>query len=485
MEYYEIRGGVPLRGSVRVQGAKNSALPLLAAALLSGGECLIRNCPVLADTETALEILSCLGCRVRREGDAVAVDAARLSGTSVPDALMGRMRASVLFLGALLARTGEAEAGWPGGCALGDRPIDLHIRAFRALGARVACRDDRIVCTRGAGLRGCGFTLPYPSVGATENAMLAACAASGVTEIRNAAREPEIGDLQAFLRAMGAEVSGAGTDAVVVRGRARLHPAEHTVMPDRIAAATFLCAAASAGGEVLVEEARAECLGPVLSALEAAGCALRAGEEGVFLRAKRPLRGIGPIRTGPYPAFPTDAQPLLAAALAGGTGSTEIRETVFPRRFRYGAGLRAMGAGLRVEGQTAFLTGRPLHGAELRAEDLRGGAALVIAALGAEGISRVRPLTHIDRGYQSLEEDLRRLGARILRRAEGDGADAARRGGKETDYGQETEGNYKPQAGPHSPAHPDGGADRGVAGAGLHGVFPGGDGADRGDLPLH
>ena len=414
MDYFRIMGGRPLRGTVRVHGAKNSALPLLAATLLARGESVLRRCPDLTDVTTALNILACLGCRVCREGDTVRVDTGPLSRCAVPDGLMGRMRASVLFLGALLARTGEAHAGWPGGCALGDRPIDLHIRAFQALGAQVLDREGRLSC-QSAGLRGRRLYLPFPSVGTTENAMLCACGAQGVTEILNAAREPEIADLQGFLRAMGAEVSGGGTDRVTVRGGRPLHPAEYTVMPDRVVAATYLCAVASAGGEGEVLDARPEDLGPVLDALARAGCALRTEPRRVIIRARRPLKGIGRLTTGPWPAFPTDAQPLLAAALAGGQGTTEIEETVFDRRFRYADGLRAMEADLEIQGRVARITGRPLRGASVRAEDLRGGAALTVAALAAEGESRVTGLSHIDRGYRRLEEDLTALGADIRR----------------------------------------------------------------------
>ena len=414
MDCFRITGGRPLRGTLRVQGAKNSALPLLAATLLAQGESVLRRCPDLADVRTALSILASLGCRVCREGDAVRVDTSPLSGCQIPDGLMGRMRASVLFLGALLARTGEARSCWPGGCALGARPIDIHIRAFQALGARVRDQEGRLSC-ESACLRGRRLCLPFPSVGATENAMLCACGAQGVTEICNAAREPEIADLQGFLRAMGAEVNGGGTDRVTVRGGRPLRPADYTVMPDRIVAATALCAAASAGGEVELIEIRTADLEPVLAALEAARCRIVREPDRVAIRAERPLLGIGRLITGPWPGFPTDAQPLLAAALAGGEGVTEIVETVFERRFRYTAGLRAMGADLVVSGSTARLTGRPLHGAATEAPDLRGGAALTIAALGARGESRITGLSHIDRGYRRLEEDLGILGADIRR----------------------------------------------------------------------
>ena len=414
MEYFRVEGGRPLEGTVRVQGAKNSALPLLAATLLARGETVLRNCPDLTDVTAALEILTCLGCRVSREGDAVRVDTSTLSGCVIPDGLMGRMRASVLFLGALLARTGEVRAGWPGGCVLGARPIDLHLGAFRTLGALVLDREGCLSC-ESAGLQGRMLCLPFPSVGATENAMLCACGARGMTEIRNAAREPEIVDLQNFLRSMGADICGAGTERIMIRGGKPLYATDYTVMPDRIAAATYLCAVASAGGEGELTEACPEDLSPVLTALEAAGCAVLKESDRMVVRADRPLQGIGRLITGPWPAFPTDAQPLLAAALAGGEGTTEIVETVFERRFRYVRGLRTMGADIRVAGDTAHLQGACLRGGAVTATDLRGGAALTIAALGAEGESRIGGLAHIDRGYRSLEKDLSALGASIRR----------------------------------------------------------------------
>lgn len=414
MEYFRVEGGRPLKGTVRVQGAKNSALPLLAATLLSRGETILRNCPDLTDVTVALDILTCLGCRVGREGDAVRVDTSTLSGCVIPDRLMGRMRASVLFLGALLARIGEVRAGWPGGCALGARPIDLHLGAFRTLGALVLDRED-LLCCESAGLRGRTICLPFPSVGATENAMLCACGARGATEVRNAAREPEVMDLQCFLRAMGAEVHGAGTDRIRIQGGKPLHPTDYTVMPDRIAAATFLCAVASAGGEGELTAVCSQDLKPVLAALENAGCGIGKEPSRLVIRAERPLQGIGRLTTGPWPAFPTDAQPLLAAALAGGEGTTEIVETVFERRFRYARGLRTMGADIRIAGDTAYLRGAHLCGGSVTAEDLRGGAALTVAALGAAGESRIGGLIHIDRGYCRLEKDLSALGATIRR----------------------------------------------------------------------
>ena len=398
MEYFAVTGGRPLAGEVRVHGAKNSALPILAATLLVRGESVVHNCPALTDIQTALDILSCLGCRVRRTGETVTVDAAHLTGAAIPDALMGKMRASVLFLGALLARQGEASACWPGGCALGRRPIDLHIRAFQALGAQVETRGEHLRLTA-ARLAGRRLSLPFPSVGATENAMLAACGAAGVTRICNAAREPEIVDLQGFLQALGARVTGAGTEEIRVFGGLPLHPGTYRVMPDRIVTATYLCAVASAGGQGVLRGARGDHVAPVTAALSAAGCRVRSLPEGLEIARDGPLRGIGALQTGPYPAFPTDA----------------ITETIFDHRFRYAQGLEALGAQVRAAGETLYLTGHPLHGGSVEAPDLRGGAALTLAALAAEGESRITGLRHIDRGYEALEQDLAALGADIRR----------------------------------------------------------------------
>ena len=324
---------------------------------------------------------------------------------------MGKMRASVLFLGALLAREGQAEAGWPGGCALGARPIDLHLAAFQALGAQVRDHQEHIIC-RGRTLHGARLTLPIPSVGATENAILAACGAEGVTILQNPAREPEIADLQGFLQAMGADVEGAGTDRIIIRGGRPLRPATYRVMADRIVTATYLCSVASAGGEGIFTGTDGSHLLPVLEALAAAGCTIHREPGRVMIRRDRPMGGAH-ITTGPYPAFPTDAQPLLAAALAGGTGESTITETIFDRRFRYVQGLNTLGAEICLEGNTARIKGRPLRGGAVQAPDLRGGAALVIAALGAEGESRIAGLPHIHRGYQDLEGTLEKLGASI------------------------------------------------------------------------
>lgn len=415
MSYYEIQGGRPLYGALTVHGCKNSVLPILAACLLAPGQSVIHNCPDLSDVSATLDILRLLGCKADREGDTVAVDASALGRSDIPEHLMREMRSSVIFLGALLARLGTAELSYPGGCELGPRPIDLHLSALRTLGAEILEEQGALCCRRGReGLSGREICLSIPSVGATENIMLAACGCPGVTTIVGAAREPEIVDLQNFLRAMGAEIDGAGAPAITVRGGAPLHPAEYRVMGDRIAAATYLCGAAAAGGEVELTGAAPDTLAAVLSCLEEAGCTVHTGRDRIALAATGPLRGIRPVRTAPYPGFPTDAQAVLMAALAGGEGATLFVENIFDSRYRHVDELRRMGADIQIAGRAAMVSGvGRLHGAGLRSPDLRGGAALVVAALGAEGASQVSGLRHIRRGYQDLDKNLRALGADI------------------------------------------------------------------------
>ena len=414
MSYYEIQGGHPLSGSLAVHGAKNSVLPILAACLLVPGQCVLHNCPDLSDVSVTIDILRLLGCRVDREGDTVTVDASALSRSDIPEHLMREMRSSVIFLGALLARLRTAELSYPGGCELGPRPIDLHLSALRALGAEIL-EEQGILCCRDAGrLQGREICLSIPSVGATENAMLAACGCSGLTTIVGAAREPEIVDLQGFLQAAGAQVTGAGTSTLSIRGGVPLHPAEYWVMGDRIEAATYLCGCAASRGEIELTGASPDTLAAVLTCLEEAGCALHTEPDRMVLTCSAPLRGIAPVRTAPYPGFPTDAQAILMAALAGGEGATLFVENIFDSRYRHVDELRRMGADIQLAGRAAMVSGvGRLHGASLRSPDLRGGAALVVAALGAEGTSQVSELRHIRRGYQGLDRNLRALGAKM------------------------------------------------------------------------
>ncbi len=409
---FEITGGRPLAGRLAVQGAKNSVLPILAAAVLAPGESVIHNCPDLTDVAATLDILRLLGCTVAREGDTVQVDASRVRCGCVPEKLMGGMRSSVVFLGALLSRCGGAELSYPGGCELGPRPIDLHLMALRTLGVKVSEEGGQVVC-RGDGMRGEQICLSIPSVGATENAMLAACGCPGVTTIVGAAREPEIEDLQSFLRAMGARIEGAGSPVIRIEGGAPLHPAEHTVIGDRIAAATYLCAAGAAGGCVTLTGVDPGHLTAVLSVLREAGADIQTTPGSVSILCAAPLYGVRPVRTAPHPGFPTDAQAPLMAALCCGTGATMFVENMFLSRYRHVGELTRMGADIQVDGRVAVVTGRPLHAARVRGSDLRGAAALVVAALAARGVSRLSGVNHILRGYQDLDGNLRALGAQI------------------------------------------------------------------------
>jgi len=415
MSELRITGGRRLSGEVYIHGAKNSVLPILAATVLVPGVSVIRNCPDLSDVRASLAILEHLGCKTARQEDTVTVDASQISGCKVPDALMREMRSSVIFLGAILARTGRAELNLPGGCELGPRPIDLHLAAMGQLGARVKLEPDGLHCTAD-GLTGTEINLALPSVGATENIMLAACGAKGTTVILNAAREPEIADLQTFLNAVGGKVRGAGSSTVVIEGGRPFHSGEHTVMGDRIVAATYLTAVAAAGGDVTVRGVDWRQMSTVTALLREAGCGVYSGSDGVRLIADRPLNGVRPIHTAPYPGFPTDAQAPVMAALATAKGSTIFVEHIFDSRYRHVDELARMGANIRVEGRVAVVTGvNRLHGSAVQATDLRGGAALAVAALGAEGETVLTGLHHMDRGYERLERDLNALGAQVIR----------------------------------------------------------------------
>lgn len=413
MPYLSLEGGRPLAGEVVVQGAKNSILPILAASVLSGGVCRIRGCPRLSDVATTIEILRHLGCRVWWEDADLLVDAAVLSRWDIPDALMRRMRSSVIFLGAILSRCGRAEISYPGGCELGPRPIDLHLAALRTLGAEVCERGGNISCSGGQ-MRGGQIVLSLPSVGATENAILAACSAQGTTVISNAAREPEIRDLQEFLCAMGASVRGAGSSSIVVEGTRPLHGCDHRVIGDRIVAATYLAAAAGAGGDICLRGVEPGHLSTVTAALLQAGCRIRCEDDRIHLENHGRLKAVAPIRTSPYPGFPTDAQAVLMAALTRSQGTTVFVENMFENRYRHVAELRRMGADVRPEGRVAVVCGvEQLRGAQVNATDLRGGAALVVAGLQAQGTTKIGDIHHILRGYADLVGDLTQLGARI------------------------------------------------------------------------
>lgn len=415
MSSLTVTGGRRLSGEISLQGAKNSALPILAASILSAGETVLTNVPALTDVEAALAILRHLGCRAEFSNGTVWVDSSTMTGWDIPDPLMRRMRSSVVFLGAILARTGQAALSLPGGCELGPRPIDLHLDAMERLGAVIRRSRGRLLF-RAPELRGARIDLKIPSVGATENAMIAAAGARGLTLIVNAAREPEIRDLARYLNAMGAKISGAGTSTVTVEGGAFAPIVRHRVIPDRIAAATYIAAVASAGGRIVLRQVCERDLTAVNDVFRQMGVCLcyrcgtlvaAAGE-----RIKPPLT----VTTRPYPGFPTDAQPPLMAAALRARGTSAFVETIFENRFRHVPELVKMGADIRVDGQVARVYGgRPLHGAAVTAPDLRGGAALLTAALAAEGETTICGTEHILRGYEAIDRTFRALGADIKR----------------------------------------------------------------------
>ena len=408
-----IEGRHTLEGTLAVQGAKNSVLPILAATLLHPGQSVLRRCPRLSDVDASVRILRHLGCGVKWEGDDLLVDASSVERCDIPETLMREMRSSVIFLGAILARLGKAELSYPGGCELGPRPIDLHLSALRTLGTEIREEGGILYCeTRG--LSGREIALGISSVGATENAILAACGAAGETVIINAAREPEIVDLQKYLRTIGCSVRGAGSSIVCVQGRNPTRDAVHTVMPDRIVAATYLCAAAAAGGEVELTHVNCRHLSTVTAALHEAGCDVVCGEGWVRIKSDGDLRGVPVVRTAPYPGFPTDAQAVLMAALLKSRGATVFVENIFENRYRHVDELRRMGADISAADRVAVVTGvERLHAARVRCTDLRGGAALMVAALSAEGSSTITDSYHIRRGYEDPVRDLRMLGAAI------------------------------------------------------------------------
>jgi UDP-N-acetylglucosamine 1-carboxyvinyltransferase len=415
MSIIRIEGGIPLEGTVSIHGAKNSVLPIMAASLLAEGETILHNCPNLSDVDAAIRILVHLGCRVWRDGEKVAVDSSTLDKSAIPHELMREMRSSVIFLGAILARSGEAILSMPGGCELGPRPIDLHLKALREMGAEIYEEGGNIVC-KAKKLRGCRINLDLPSVGATENIMLAASRCEGTTIITNAAREPEIWDLQNYLRRLGVNVSGAGTSVVTIEGHGPAQSAEHWVIPDRIVSATYLAAAASSRGHILLENVIPSHFATVTEALAEMGCDVRIGRTTVEIKTTRRLKAGRPIITRPYPGFPTDAQPPLMAASLKAEGTTVFVENIFENRYRHAHELRRMGAEIKIEGRVAIVSGVDrLFGAPMTATDLRGGAALIVAALGAEGITDLSGVAHIDRGYDDIVGALSSLGAHIMR----------------------------------------------------------------------
>ncbi|MCX5721460.1 MAG: UDP-N-acetylglucosamine 1-carboxyvinyltransferase [Nitrospirae bacterium] len=418
MDRTVITGGIPLRGEVEISGAKNAALPILASTILGGGECVIINLPRVVDVLTMGKLLGILGAKVQHEGNRAVINADTISSTQAPYDLVKTMRASVLVLGPLLARWGEATVSMPGGCAIGSRPVNLHLAGLAKMGAEVSM-EHGYIRAKAKRLKGAQIYCDTPTVTGTENLMMAASLAEGTTVIENAAKEPEIVDLADFLVKRGARISGAGTDVITIEGVRELHGSDHDVIPDRIETGTYLVAGAITRGAVTLNRCRPNHLDALLMKLREAGAEIKVEQDRIHLNAASRLKGID-IRTLPYPGFPTDMQAQMVALMTAAEGTSVITETVFESRFMHVEELRRMGAEIKIEGTRAVVTGpTKLTGAPVMASDLRASAGLVLAGLAAEGTTEILRVYHLDRGYERMEEKLRGLGATITRHKEG------------------------------------------------------------------
>lgn len=417
MEKLVIEGGRPLTGAIQIHGAKNAALPILAACILASGTHTLHNVPNLLDIDTMLRILRALGCRAEQQGDTVSITTSTANSSHIPEELMGQMRSSIFLMGPLLARFGSVTVYQPGGCAIGERKIDLHLKGLQALGANIEEFANKIVCTADS-LQGSEIVLDFPSVGATENIMMAAVKAEGITTIYNAAREPEIQDLQNFLNTMGADIIGAGTDTITIRGVESLSPCSYRIIPDRIVAGTFLVAAAATKGNITLEKVNPAHLTSVIHVLKRAGVQIITDGDIIHVSCLTRPKAVERIVTSPHPSFPTDLQSQVMVLLSLADGLSVMKETIFEGRFKHVDELSRMGADIRVDMSSAFIRGVPrLYGATVEATDLRAGAALVIAGLAAHGTTIVEQIHHIDRGYDRIEHMLSMLGASVHRQS--------------------------------------------------------------------
>ena len=414
MEKFIVIGGKCLKGRVRVSGAKNSILPILAASLLTEGKSTIHDVPRLLDVQVMREVLTYLGARIQSDGRTLVVDGSKVQTLEIAEDLMRKMRASNLVMGALLGRFGYVKVAYPGGCAIGSRPMDLHLKGFVALGAKISEKHGYVVAQTD-GLRGAEIHMDFPSVGATENLIMAATQAKGRTVIRNAAKEPELVDLQNFLNGLGAVIRGAGTDLIKIEGPTRLGSTVHTIIPDRIEAGTHLVAAAITGGDVIVDNVIPEHVEAVIAKLREAGATVEVGEDTVRVIGPQRLKAVD-VKTLPYPGFPTDMQAQLMVLLTIAEGTGVVSESIFENRYKHVDELRRMGADIKIEGRAAIVKGIPkLSGTFVEATDLRAGAALVLAGLVAEDATVIEDIWHIDRGYEDLERKYSAMGARIMR----------------------------------------------------------------------
>ena len=414
VEKYIINGGKALFGEVPIIGAKNAVLPILAATVINGNENIISNIPKLKDVEVMISILSSLGAKVESNEDTLSIDTSTIDSVTLPEELVREMRSSIIFMGALLARFGEAVLSYPGGCEIGPRPIDLHLKSLRQMGAVIEESHGFLYC-KTKGLRGADIQLDYPSVGATENIILAAVTAEGTTIIRNAAREPEIIDLQEYLNKAGCRVKGAGTSIIVVEGVKTLYRCQHRIIPDRIVAGTFMVAAAITKGEIVLKNIVVDHLQSIIAKLKETGTKTIIDKNDIKIIGPEKLSPIEMLQTLPFPGFPTDMQAQFMALLSMAEGTSIINETVFENRFKHAEELTRMGANIKTFGNVAVIKGvNELTGAKVFAKDLRGGAALVLSGLAAQGVTEVENIYHINRGYENLNISLQNLGARII-----------------------------------------------------------------------
>lgn len=415
MEILQIKGKAKLDGEIDIHGAKNSALPILAATVLINGVSIIHNCPDLSDVSYTLDILKHIGAKVTKESSTVIVDTRTISKSDIPEHLMQEMRSSIIFLGSLACRTGNACLFLPGGCEIGLRPIDLHLKGLTSLGYSIYFDGRNICCKKDKGKED-RIVLPFPSVGATENIILASVLLKGKTTIINAAREPEIADLADFLNKAGAKISGASTPVIEIEGTDELKSVEHSVIPDRILAATMMSAGAITSSEITLNRISLSHLMPVFPVFDEMGCKINVSKNSLRIKSPRHLRRVKKIETLPYPGFPTDCQAPIMAALTTAKGTSVINETIFESRFKHISQLNRFGADISINDRTAIVNGvKELHASDACCTDLRGGAAVVIEALAAQGISNIRSIHHIDRGYEKIENQLSLLGADIKR----------------------------------------------------------------------
>lgn len=409
-----IKGGKKLEGEITLQGAKNSVLPVLAGTLLCDEKCVIHNCPDIADVVTSVKILEALGCVCKRENKTLTVDPSKASGIEIPDNLMREMRSSVVFLGAIIGKNSNAVISSPGGCELGPRPIDLHLSSLKKMGITITEEHGFLYCEAKKGIKGTEITLGFPSVGATENIILAAVRGEGLTIIHNAAKEPEISDLADFLNSAGARIYGGGSDTVYIHGVEYLRGTEHSIIPDRIVAATYMACCAATGGELILRGAMPSHITSILSVFRDSGCDVRVSGKSLKITAKNKLLRVPTIRSLVYPGFPTDAGPLIIAMLTKAHGTSVFVENIFENRFRYADELKRLGAKIEIQGKTAVIEGvENLSGATCKCTDLRGGAALVTAGLCAKGETVIDEIHHIERGYDNIVSTLRNVGADI------------------------------------------------------------------------